>query len=390
MAYKQFRLLEKPAGFFIEKGPNNTAKILNRASIRSEHKMFPLVMKGIESFVLNPAGIHLAYRFLAIIHQDLSAEIYTDESLIMFERATMANKNIKKKKGDPIYFSEVVGSESVDFQNIQFQTTDLVIFCSIMGWKFGVFFDLTGNFNKDSMKKSIAELRTQLTYSFYKKNTHELLKDIQVPYIITEGKTDILHLKKAKEKLNIVTPLNFVDGMTFTGDQSLIQYVCKNNLATLVSDQPIICIFDRDNKKIIDLHEGQRYRKWNKNVFSFCIPIPQHRRDYKNISIEFYYSNEELATTSNGKRILWDNEIEKKIINGAARYSLVPPKKETEFDKKIFDKDFEKNNLPGISKSIFANLIYNDTHGFDKFNFSQFREIFNVIECIVEKEIKLL
>ena len=68
----------------------------------------------------------------------------------------------------------------------------------------------------------------------------------------------------------------------------------------------------------------------------------------------------------------------------------MPPKKETEFDKKIFDKDLEKNNLPGISKAIFANLIYNDTPGFDNFNFSPFREIFNVIECIVEKEIKLL
>ena len=102
MAYKQFKLLERPAGFFIGQGHNNTAKILNRAAISSDHKMFPLIMKGIENFALNPAGIHLAYRFLAIIHQDLSAEIYTDESLIMFERATMANKNIKKKKVYPI------------------------------------------------------------------------------------------------------------------------------------------------------------------------------------------------------------------------------------------------------------------------------------------------
>lgn len=390
MTYKQFKLSERPAGFFIEAGPNNTAKILNRASISSDHKMFPLIMKGIENFALNPAGISLAYRFLAIIHQDLSAEIYTDESLIMIERAKMANKNIRKKKGDPIYFSEVLESESIDFQNIKFQTTDLVIFCSIMGWKFGAFFDLTGNLNKDSMKKSIAELRTQLIYSFYKKNSHELLKDIQVPYIITEGKTDILHLKKAKEKLNIATPLNFVDNMTFTGDQSLIQYVCKNNLATLVSDRPIICIFDRDNQKILDLHRNQKYRKWGKNVFSFCIPVPQHRKDYKHISIEFYYSDTELSTQIEGKRILWSNEIEKNSEDGVTCYTLIPAKQDEELNKRIFDKNIEKNNLPGISKSIFANLIYNDAPRFAGFNFAEFQEIFNVIEYIIEKEIKFL
>ena len=240
------------------------------------------------------------------------------------------------------------------------------------------------------MSKSIAKLRNQLTYSFYKKNTHELLKDIQTPYIITEGKTDVLHLKKAKEKLNITTPINFVDGMKFTGDQSLVQHVCENNLATLISDQPVICIFDRDNPKIVALHKDKKYKKWNENVFSFCIPIPSYRKNYKNISIEFYYSDKELSTEIDGKRILWNNEIEKEYINGVISYTLVPPKKDYELNKRIFDENIEKNKLPGISKSIFANLVYNEKPGFDKFDFTEFKEIFNIIEEIVKKEIKVL
>ena len=130
--------------------------------------------------------------------------------------------------------------------------------------------------------------------------------------------------------------------------------------------------------------------------FSFCIPVPTGRDRYGKISIEFYYSDEELKIpeSNTGKRLFFSNEVHK-IINTTNDkidkiVALDFPIQEDEFSKKIFDKDCadiedQNGDKVAISKSVFADLVTNKREGFNNMNFENFRLIFDVIEKILEK-----
>ena len=60
--------------------------------------------------------------------------------------------------------------------------------------------------------------------------------------------------------------------------------------------KPTIFVFDRDDPTILNevSDESKGYRSWGNNVFSFAIPVPNHRNGNPQISIEFYYKDEEI------------------------------------------------------------------------------------------------
>lgn len=62
----------------------------------------------------------------------------------------------------------------------------------------------------------------------------------------------------------------------------IIQY------ARILQNQLTIFIFDNDDQKIIrDVSEdGRAYKAWENNVFSFVIPVPDHRIATPEICIE--------------------------------------------------------------------------------------------------------
>ena len=133
--------------------------------------------------------------------------------------------------------------------------------------------------------------------------------------------------------------------------------ISKNKL----SSRSVICIFDRDNQKYINkVEENNGYKDWGNDTYSFSIPIPDHRTQYENISIEFYYTDKEIITKKeNGTRLLFSNEI-----NNVEGYREVRdnPVKEKEYSKKILDKDCSnirdsKGNNVAHSKAVFADAI---------------------------------
>ncbi len=110
------------------------------------------------------------------------------------------------------------------------------------------------------------------------------IKEGTKPIIITEGKTDVKHIKKAKEKLNIKNcDVEFyeIDIDKGRGDSKLKTLL--ENLAKVQQSRKIIGIFDRDVKDIIDDIEknGQEYKDYGNNVYAFCIPMPETRKNYK-------------------------------------------------------------------------------------------------------------
>ena len=165
----------------------------------------------------------------------------------------------------------------------------------------------------------------------------------------------------------------------------------------------MIFIFDQDNPDIIKRLDEKttndaKYQVWDNNVFSFYIPKPSHREKYKNISIEFYYTDDETHTIdpSTGKQLIFSNEIEergtKSLTTGkyeAKFVKLNKPKDEEELDKKIYCKDVEKivdesGNSIAHSKDVFANNILTEKEGFNNFNFTEFKRIFDIIGDIIE------
>jgi len=95
------------------------------------------------------------------------------------------------------------------------------------------------------------------------------IKESTKPLIITEGKTDIQHIKKAKERLGIYD----VDVDYFNaGCESKLKALLEQ-LSKIPQARKIIGIFDRDAPAIIsDIEKDkQPFKNYGKNVYAFCI-----------------------------------------------------------------------------------------------------------------------
>ncbi|WP_442945037.1 DUF3800 domain-containing protein [Nostoc sp.] len=237
--------------------------------------------------------------------------------------------------------------------------------------------------------------------TLYKTISQEILI-LRKPRIITEGKTDWKHLKKALIRLQKQGKFKQLDiefleyeNKIQMGDGELIK-MCEQ-FAKTPHEKKVIFIFDRDNQDIIKKADGNNlFKDWGNNVFSFCIPVPSHRTKYSNISIEFYYKDDEIKTIDNSsKRLYFSNEIDIVTKQSATNKTvekhinaLNNPKLNEEYDKKIYDQDVDKiqndtGNLVALSKSNFANNIYNDKDGFKEFDIIEFEKIFEKIKEIL-------
>ena len=221
----------------------------------------------------------------------------------------------------------------------------------------------------------------ELTYS-HKKELDELKKKINegtAPLIICEGKTDVSHIKKAKEKLGIAYNLEFYNIPESGGGSKL--KILLEQLAKIPQTRKVIGIFDRDVEKIVkEIEQGENTIKdYGNNVFAFCLPLPESRKDYTNISIEFYYSDNELKTVKDGKCLYFDNELnfnsQRKPIS----------KIESPVDiltKKIWDENIGETDWIH-SKSVFANLVETDENFVENFTFTNFDLIFEQVQKII-------
>jgi len=223
----------------------------------------------------------------------------------------------------------------------------------------------------------------------------EKIKSITEPLIITEGKTDWMILEKAKKKLNIDLDIDFHKPKEDLGKDNLIR-MCED-FSKIHQPKPLIFIFDRDlngkeTKKVMDDSKGYKY--WGNNVFSFILPVPSHRKKYKNISIEMFFKDEEIKTEDQeGKRLFFTNEAEKIVnptTNKFEKYKIVPPNTNDKFSKRILSKDIDKiedesGRKKALSKTKFAEYIYKDVPPFNSFDFTEFKKIFQIIEKILKE-----
>lgn len=218
------------------------------------------------------------------------------------------------------------------------------------------------------------------------------LKEIKKPLVITEGKTDIKFIQKAKEVLNlndidfeIIAPDQQPDGDSNL--QKMLEQLCK-----IKRPFPIIGIFDRDIEgtvKKIDIGDD-KYKNYGNRVYAFCIPIPKIREDngQTKISIEYLFSDEEIKSPVDkiGHRLFLGTEFTRysMVHNEYNNLTLSKP------DGKGIDKILENNGGQAVydendnnilaKKDDFANAVISGNIKISVESWENFRPILEKIK----------
>lgn len=214
--------------------------------------------------------------------------------------------------------------------------------------------------------------------------------------IWTEGKTDWKILQKAQEKLGIYPKVIFreYEGGD-RGDSKLLQML--HAFAEKPNSVPLLFIFDRDVEGIIkevdDSTNG--FKNWGNNVYSFSIPIPDHRKGLQCACLELYFSDKEIMTPDvNNRRLFLTREFNPKsgkhnldaTISLGSRGVL---KNCSDAKVKIIDSEVynKENKNIALGKSDFADYIFKDVPPFDNFTYESFHPIFRKMDKIIESSL---
>lgn len=233
---------------------------------------------------------------------------------------------------------------------------------------------------KKELENSLNELQTQIAA-------------LTKPLVITEGKTDIKHILKAKEKLGI-TDVDFeqIDSQHQPdGDSNLHKLL--EQLSKIHNRNKIIGIFDRDVPKTIKKIEkdGASYKNYGNGVYAFCISSPRSRIDngQTEISIEYLYTDQEITTQlENGCRLFLGTEFTRHSMRHDTNSDLtlkLPKGKgenkvlENNGDQAVYDK--EDNNILA-KKDDFAEAVSNGQVEISNESWENFRHIFDKLKKI--------
>ena len=190
------------AGFVAEnvKG-GETVKVLTRALLTSDDPEFYQYSESISNIFLNRNRIQIdgVCQFLVLIHQDLTADLYVNDFVVSIE--IKAKRDIKA--GEAVMLGDIADIRKVKFPDIEIKDADKIIYCFKVGWRFGLFFDLTPRsqpagavqtiavekLDIEKMELSIGELRRYLSfYHVYKvleseAQFDEMMKDGWFPFV---------------------------------------------------------------------------------------------------------------------------------------------------------------------------------------------------------------
>lgn len=228
-----------------------------------------------------------------------------------------------------------------------------------------------------------------------------LLESAHTPILLTEGKTDADLLKLAIQHLNLTnfaswTIKPMVSGQT-KNNESLLKYLQELRDNTPL-EAPVIGMFDRDTPLLISNEQNQRvdirdhnYVKFGKNIYAFSIPVPHNRLESDQISIEHYFTDEEIKTAIDGKRLFMGNEFYSTGIFIAGQQLFYKGARNVAGTIKIIE--HETNNYVtnpdgtgdySISKARFVENIQNECADFKDFSFDEFQKIFDILAQIYQ------
>ncbi|MFC1958335.1 hypothetical protein ACFLV6_00210 [Chloroflexota bacterium] len=178
------------AGFALASGKRgDTIPILARALITSDEPEFYKYIENLSNPIFNKVGVFqdAVYQVLIIIHSDSSAELFINDFLVAVEM--MAKRDVKK--GEIITNCDIADIRRLNFPRTKIVDTDKVIYCSKVGWKFGLFFDLDRRDKLDikAMELDLGKLNRYLSFQYIyevlanEAQFEEMIKDGWFPFI---------------------------------------------------------------------------------------------------------------------------------------------------------------------------------------------------------------
>ncbi len=221
-------------------------------------------------------------------------------------------------------------------------------------------------------------------------NKYEAVTDQII--IITEGKTDITHLKTAFSGLNLPTDnidyYDFMERETLGGDE-LKKLLSK--LSKIHNPNIIIGIFDRD-KHVEPCESGKSFSCLGNNVYRFNIPVLSNDERNENdlICIEHYYTNDEIRKNTGKGHLYLAQDFDKYGVSKDGKWLIQDYQKNRSLSPiTIIDGNNShlqeiKDNAKIATKAIFADYVSKNP---TKFDFSNFKLIYDVI-CEIKKDAK--
>jgi len=205
-------------------------------------------------------------------------------------------------------------------------------------------------------------------------------------HIYTEGVTDTKHFQaalRAFQRSGEFAGLNLIFRNSKKTGSSGLKALCENLCETL-QRHLTICIFDRDERPIINEMSGSpgNYRDHTNNVFSLIIPTPEFRDPSDLICIEHLYQDAQIYTPdSQGRRLYSKDEFDSlgchkdnpQLFCRVSKQSLI-------YDDQVINLQ-EKKNI-ALPKNKFADYIFNGAPPFSNVDFSGFRGTFTQIVAI--------
>jgi predicted ATP-dependent endonuclease of OLD family len=207
------------------------------------------------------------------------------------------------------------------------------------------------------------------------------------PIVFTEGKTDVSILNTAWSKLyEIECPFELLPVETTDEDGGDGGYSALNRkLESVRSNEKLqIGIYDNDEagnqkgfqklNKNFSFLNGNKYVKIHKNKRAIAIVLPSNDsladfERYKNLPIEFYFSQNDISKEINGKKLIIEPLQRQIIFNGEVIDTLTR-------------EDLYLSKINSDSKKFFAETI---VQTFEKESFENFKTLFKLItECIDE------
>lgn len=251
----------------------------------------------------------------------------------------------------------------------------------------------------------------------YQEDMAKLIRESRTrPLIITEGKTDWMHLKAAYENLRIEDKyknvfqdmdLDFLENEQPRGGNKLVAF-CEH-ATQIPTEYPMIFIADADVPQTINAFmpdnsltdEGGTAENYfrhsglaNSKVYSFVLPLPVHRPENSGISIEHFYEDEIIKRSvqlPNGKvvRLYMGYEFDDegrgkefytKKTNKCGEQSI------SIIDDQVLPYGPGKEKNIALSKALFAEYVTNKKSPFQDVRFDNFIPVFQIIQEILAKD----
>lgn len=247
----------------------------------------------------------------------------------------------------------------------------------------------------NDLYKEVYEMMINENDRFYNHyiNLQSELEEISKPIVITEGKTDIVYILKAKEKLGIATDFNTINPLHQPNGDPDLQKLLKK-LCMVKHSNKIIAVFDRDISNTVQIMDdnGVGFKSYGNNVYGFCISAPQSRIDkgQNEISIEYLFSDDEIHTKlPNNCQLFFGDEFLETSGRHINNKELVLKNQDDRGKHKIVENnggqavfDLNENNVLA-KKSDFANAIDKDQIEISQDSWNNFRHIFDKIDTII-------